>query len=50
MAEDVKVIPMWVAMSITGATELVYWIITAGTKEPAMKREALVYLDRKILI
>ena len=50
-AEDMKVIPIWVAMLFTGAPERrsageVYWILTAGTKEPAIKREALVYLDR----
>lgn len=47
-AKDVKVIPMWVAMSITGVTEWLYWIFTAGMKEPAMKREVLAYLERGV--
>jgi sterol-4alpha-carboxylate 3-dehydrogenase (decarboxylating) len=44
--KDVKVIPMWVVMLITGLTEWVYWVFTFGTKEPKVKRELLAYLER----
>jgi sterol-4alpha-carboxylate 3-dehydrogenase (decarboxylating) len=44
--KDVKVIPMWIAMLMTGVIEWMYWICTLGTKEPASKREELAYLER----
>lgn len=44
--KDVKVIPMWVAMFMTGLTEWMFWIFTFGTKEPEMKRGVLAYLER----
>ncbi|KAI1175971.1 C-3 sterol dehydrogenase/C-4 decarboxylase family protein [Nemania sp. FL0916] len=39
--EDVKVVPAWVAMATAGVNEWLYWLLTLGSQQPSITREAI---------
>lgn len=43
--EDVKVIPMWLALSLVSIVEWSYWLFTFGKKSPALRRLNLEAID-----